>query len=35
MITNLQKTVAALLVAIVFPAWAGHNNGHYVEPVYR
>jgi uncharacterized protein YcfJ len=34
MITNLQKTVAALLVAIVFPAWAGHNNGRYVEPGY-
>ena len=34
MTTNLQKVVAALLVAMVLPAWAGHNNDRYVEPGY-
>jgi len=34
MATNLQKTVAALLVAIAIPAWAGQNNGRHIETGY-
>ena len=34
MTSYLQKISAVLLVAVVFPAWAGHNNDGYPEPVY-
>jgi len=34
MTSYLQKISALLLVAVVLPAWAGHNNNRYVEPVY-
>ena len=34
MTTNLQKTVAALLVAMAIPAWAGHTNDRYVGSGY-
>ena len=34
MSSYLQKFSAILLAAVVLPAWAGHNNGRYPEPVY-
>ena len=34
MTSYLQKISAVLLVAVVLPAWAGHDNNRYPEPVY-
>jgi uncharacterized protein YcfJ len=34
MTSYVQKFSALLLVAVVLPAWAGHDNNRYVEPVY-
>jgi len=31
----LQKIAAALLLAIISPAWATHNNDRYSEPAYE
>lgn len=34
MTSYLQKISAVLLIAVVLPAWAGHDNNRYPEPVY-
>lgn len=34
MTSYMQKISVVLLAAVVLPAWAGHNNERYPEPVY-
>jgi len=34
MFLNIKYLATALLAAMTFPAWAGHDNDRYQEPVY-